>query len=371
MPGLYIHIPFCVRKCHYCDFVITVRRQTSARRSFLELIGKEADLAFESYGAMSFCSVYFGGGSPSLLEGDEMKQLHDKLRCRFSFLPDAEITAEANPGDLDRVRMNAWKEAGINRVSLGIQSMNDELLDAIGRTHSAADSERTLAELHHTGFRNISVDIMIGLPGQTARDVDETLKRVLKYEVTHVSVYDLSVHEKTLFGLKRRRGDLNLPGETEHEAMFETVTSMLESAGFPSYEVTNYARPGFESRHNLLYWQGEDYLGLGPGAWSCLRGRRFMTAGDMGTYADKIARSDLEPAASDELSGEKRKMEYLMMGLRQREGIEESMLTGTDAVRSEVNRLEENGLLERSAGRIRLTRRGRFLAESIIEILTA
>jgi oxygen-independent coproporphyrinogen-3 oxidase len=277
--GLYVHIPFCRRKCHYCNYTIWVGAGEEDRERFFRALAAEAVRAAERYGPLAFDTLYFGGGTPSLLLADEFRRVAEILRKHFRFRPGAEFTCEANPGDVDATRLAAWRREGMNRVSLGIQSFDDHLLRLMGRAHDRAAALEAVRALGGAGFDNVSFDLILRLPGQTPAGAREALEEAVRLGPRQVVLYDLNVHEGTVFGRRAREGKLDLPSEALHEAMFAAAEEVLvRRAGFRHYEVSTFARPGYEARHNLIYWRNGEYLGLGPGAFSYMQGVRYQFA---------------------------------------------------------------------------------------------
>ncbi len=372
MRGLYVHIPFCSKKCFYCDFVITVNHSAEVRKRFFKNLGKEIDFAAEKYGTLRFDTLYLGGGTPSLLSSQEMSKLLAMLRAKFEFENGYEFTCEINPGDADRHKLLFYKDLGINRMSVGAQSFNDELLKAMGRTHSAADIMRTMELLRETGFQNISVDFILKLPNQTIRDVEDSIRRAFELGAQQVSLYDLDVHEKTVYGRMQKQGKLSLPASDTHEQMFASAESILSEAGFLPYEVSNFAKPGFESKHNLIYWHNQEYLGLGPGAFSYMHGVRYQFALDVARYFKKCEAGNFANDTEDVISAEEREIENLMTGLRLRQGVDMGdFLLSKPRISNRLDFLVENNLLSKTGHRVALTARGRFLCETVIQHLIA
>lgn len=373
MRGLYLHIPFCLQKCHYCDFVITVDRSVEMRKRFFQAIEREVEQAAARYGRLSFDTLYFGGGTPSALEPEEMDHVIQRLRKTFSFAPEAETTCEVNPGDVDRRKLETYRRLGINRISVGAQSFNDRLLAEMNRPHDARAIEETAGILRELGFHNISMDLILRLPGQAPEEARNSVKQAVEMGVSQVVLYDLDVHEKTVYGWRLRQGTLSLPDEAAHARMFSEAEELLEKAGYLHYEVANFAKPGFESRHNLLYWTNQEYLGLGPGAFSYLGGIRRQFARDVGRYLAKCEAGDWTADEEETISDENREIETLLTGLRLSRGVE---LNRFDRIRGSLEKSlsepMERGLIERTGDRIALTRRGRYIAESVIgKIVTA
>lgn len=371
MTGLYVHIPFCEKKCHYCDFVTAPDTGSAARAGFLDAL--EAEIAHEAprFEGIMFDTLYAGGGTPSRLDERETERFFAALRSAFRFSPGAEVTWEANPGDVDSAKAREWRSLGVNRVSLGAQSFDDAVLARLGRAHGEADTERTFAALRAAGFDNVSLDLMLALPGQTSASARESVERVVSLSPEHVSVYELTVEPRTPFGEKRRRGELDLPSEEEALGMLVDARGRLESAGLVQYELLSHARPGRESRHNRIYWDNRTCLGLGPGAYSYVDGRRSRRAATLDEYLRKCRIGDWSDADEETLGEPARRVESLLLALRLVDGADLAHHAEAAALLAEpVARLEAGGLLERRNGRLALTERGRLFAESVFSELS-
>ncbi len=368
--GLYIHIPFCARKCFYCDFVITVKHAAGDRARFLSVLEKDLAQAARRYRHLSFATLYFGGGTPSLLTPDELRRIMAAIRHQFIIVPDAEITLELNPDDASEEKLRAFRKYGINRISIGVQSFNDRLLQQMGRLHDAEGARRALRLIRETGFTNVSADLILRLPEQTAGDVRDSVGELIKAGVSQVVLYDLDVHEKTVYGLRQRQGRLPLPEEPLHREMFSAALTALENAGFAQYEVSSFARPGFESKHNLIYWRNQDYLGLGPGAFSYLDGTRSQFAGNTTRYLEKCAADDWQPDTAEIISPHNRQVETLLTGLRLAEGIDLAQLPDLrNRLAEALPPFMEKELVQLKENRLSMTREGRFIAETILSAL--
>ncbi len=289
--GIYVHVPYCVRKCNYCDFVsFPVGRDGTPApcafmdmQSYFEKLEQETVLLSKCFmewdkptqsGNWEVDSVFFGGGTPSLADPELICRQMDDINCLFNVLPDAEISLESNPGTLTEEKLQAYRWANFNRISIGVQSLNDNVLKVMGRIHDAAEAEASY-RLARRFFDNINVDLMIGVPGQTAEIWLDTLKRVLDWEPEHLSFYSLQLEEGTPFYRDYRAGRLELPSWEENLEMYHRGLELIKAAGYHHYEVSNAAKPGFECRHNLKYWTMEPYLGLGKAAHSFMEGKRF------------------------------------------------------------------------------------------------
>ncbi|MBI4350056.1 MAG: radical SAM family heme chaperone HemW [Elusimicrobia bacterium] len=358
MRGLYVHLPFCRAKCGYCDFA-SAPGAPAEIDAFLEALAGEAS----AYGALKgkFDTLYIGGGTPSLLSARQLVKL-------FSVLSDvagplsrlAESTFEANPESLDVEKAALLKKAGMSRISLGLQASQDALLKRLGRIAMSGDFLKAFSLLREAGFDNISADLMCGLPGQTLKDFTGSIEWLLKLKPEHVSFYALEVHDGTPFSAD------GLKEEPEAAAaMYETGAAALALAGFRRYEISNFARPGHESRHNLNYWDQGEYLGLGPSAASYLGGeRRANTAGAAAYVRAALAGEEIPAQYRETLSGRKKSAEKIMLGLRKTAGIElpDDIFIEFE---QELSRLAEAGLLERSGRHIKI-REDRFYVSNAV-----
>lgn len=368
--GLYIHIPFCARKCFYCDFVITVKHSANDRFRFLSALENDLAQTARRTGRLPFTTLYFGGGTPSLLTPDELSRILTAVRQRFMIAPDAEMTLELNPDDASAEKLGAFRNGGINRISVGIQSFNNRLLRQMGRLHDAEGARQALRLIREAGFENVSADLILRLPEQTVADVRDSVGELIEAGVSQVVLYDLDVHEKTVYGLRQRQGRLPLPEEPLHREMFSAALTALENAGFAQYEVSSFARPGFESRHNLIYWRNQEYLGLGPGAFSYLDGTRSQFAGGAARYLEKCAAGDWQPDTAEIISPRNRQVETLLTGLRLAEGVALEQLPDLKSLLAEaIVPLMEKGLVRLKENRLSMTREGRFIAETILSAL--
>ncbi len=385
MRGLYIHIPFCQTRCHYCDFVTTAGHSPAIRERFLGAVSSEIKHARNCYGRpactagrgspasagrLSFDTLYLGGGTPSSLSIPELSRLVEGVHSAFEFKDGYEFTCEFNPGDGDEVKLNALREIGVNRVSLGCQSFRDAILKKLGRRHRVRDIEETVSKIRRAGIANISFDLMLRLPGQNVEDFRDSVRRCIELGAAQVSLYDLEVHEGTLFGQFQKEGKLDLPGEEDHARMYESAIEILTSAGYEHYEISNFAKPGLASRHNLIYWHNQEYLGLGPGAFTYLNGIRSQFASDLAQYLEKCEAMDWKNDSEDRLSEEEKETETLVTSLRLCEG----MAPGSfpiiyPALKDRLKTLYNEGLMEIFGGNNRLTTRGKFLSEDVFTFL--
>lgn len=340
------------------------------RGRFFRALEKELKQAHARYGRLVFDTFYLGGGTPSLLSEKEMSDLIALVRRHFDFKTGYEFTCEFNPGDADEAKIKTFAGLGINRVSLGTQAFQEKHLKNTGRLHTAADSYETAALLKKTGITNISFDFILGLPGQTLEEARFSLEEAIRLGASQVSLYDLEIHEKTFWGKEREKGKISTAPEELRAGFFQLAVEILSGAGYQQYEISTFAKPGFESRHNLIYWHNENYLGLGPGAFSYMRGIRSQFSLDVPQYLAKCEKGDWVPAVSEELSDEKKEIETLITGLRLREGISlDRFKVISDRLAAGLRELSGHGLLKEKNGRLFLTEKGRFMPESTFRLL--
>ena len=370
--GLYLHIPFCIRKCHYCNFVVSANASPALRADYFRALEKEIQHVYETTGPLIFDTVYLGGGTPSSLDAEEMTHIFSLIQKQFSWRPDAEITCEVNPGEVDERKLEAYRRLGINRISVGAQSFNDKLLKTMGRIHDAQTTVDTVSLLRSCGFKNISLDLIIRLPRQTIVDVEEALKTCADVGAEQVVIYDLNVHPRTVFGHRQNKNQLPLPSEKLHAEMMEAVERILvEQHGYIQYEISSFAKPGYESKHNLIYWNNDEYLGLGPGAFSYINGVRSVLANSVPRYIQKCLNGRWENEDEEKLTPERNEVETLLTGLRLERGIDLTRFRFIqDHLNEEIPGLLERELLKKSGNRIMLTRKGKYLAETVFTELS-
>lgn len=370
---LYIHIPFCLRKCPYCAFV-SREGSPAQREAYVELLLAEMRLAHaETPNDRPLESVYFGGGTPSLLEPSQIGRILSLAGSLFGLSPHAEITLEANPGTVDGAKLSGFRGAGINRLSLGVQSFHDCLLALLGRVHSAAQAEQAVEAARKAGFGNIGIDLIHALPGQSMEIWREDLTRALELAPEHLSVYGLTVEEGTPFA-RRYADDRDLPDEDLSADMFLVADDLLTSAGYEHYEIANYALPGYRSRHNGGYWRRDGYLGLGAGAHSLLRcghGSRFGNSCDVDEYASAVTRGELPRRDLVELSQDDALAEFMFLGLRLADGVnfqefrKEFGMGLVERFGGQMEELTDLGLMTMDEAGVRLTVRGMLLSNRV------
>lgn len=323
---LYIHIPFCERKCAYCDF-LSMPATLQIQRAYVEKLIDE--IIGESGGVRAYevTSIFIGGGTPSILPGEYILGILQAAGDYFDIRKDAEVTIEINPGTLDEHKLECYREAGINRISLGLQSADDWELKVLGRIHTYDDFLKSYQQVRLAGFSNVNVDLMSALPGQTLSSWEKTLKKVTMLRPEHISAYSLIIEEGTPFYERYGTGEKAfppLPDEDTEREMYHMTKTILEEHGYHRYEISNYARKGFDCRHNTGYWTGVDYLGLGIGAASCISGFRFKKEGNLNTYLEMASKKDFPSCIYQDiqkLSEREQMEEFMFLGLRLTEGV--------------------------------------------------
>ena len=373
---LYLHIPFCVRKCNYCDF-FSASGTPKEQADYVSAMIQEIQSYQELSGEYEVQTIFLGGGTPSLLTPEQIEKIFTTIYHIFSVNENAEITMEMNPGTVDIEKLRAMKAAGVNRLSIGLQSAQNEELKMLGRIHTYEEFLETWRLTEQAGFKNRNIDLMSALPGQTMESYEDTLSKVLALEPEHISAYSLILEEGTVFydwyeKGKLDRGAWKLPSEEEEYAMGELTIQRLAEAGMHRYEISNYAKSGKECRHNLGYWDRVEYLGIGAGSSSLIKGERFDHIRDRKAYIEKIRNG--EPILIDReiLSVESQMEEFMYLGLRKIEGVSSTDFQNyfgknVDDVYGEIlDKLEEEQLLEFSGDRIRLTHRGMDVSNCVL-----
>lgn len=373
---LYLHIPFCVKKCNYCDF-FSASGTPKEQADYVSAMVQEIQSYQELSGEYEVHTIFLGGGTPSLLTPEQIEQIFNAIYHTFSVNENAEITMEMNPGTVDIEKLRAMKAAGVNRLSIGLQSAQNEELKMLGRIHTYEEFLETWKLTEQAGFKNRNIDLMSALPGQTIESYEDTLSKVLALEPEHISAYSLILEEGTVFydwyeKGKLDRGAWKLPSEEEEYAMGELTIQRLAEAGMHRYEISNYAKSGKECRHNLGYWDRVEYLGIGAGSSSLIKGERFDHIRDRKAYIEKIRNG--EPILIDReiLSVESQMEEFMYLGLRKIEGVSRTDFQNyfgknVDDVYGEIlDKLEEEQLVEFSGDRIRLTHRGMDVSNCVL-----
>lgn len=373
--GLYIHIPFCVQKCLYCDFASGPASE-KIKRDYVNCLLKEIELSDEEYDSLLVDTVFIGGGTPSVLNADWMEEILCKLKELYEFTKDCECTIEVNPGTVDVKKLKKYREMGINRLSIGLQSCNDNELKALGRIHDFNTFEKTYSAAREAGFQNINIDLMSSIPEQTEESFIRSLKRVLALNPEHISVYSLIVEEGTPF----YEMDLRLPDEEEERRIYHETGELLKEYGYEQYEISNYAKPGMECKHNIRYWQCEEYIGFGVAAASYFNGVRRKNTENTDRYLKYMQNAAVHfNPDMDALYCEKEILtqadmisEFMFMGLRMNKGISKEEFCRRFGCTPEakfgemIAKHTQNGLLQNKDDYIRLTDKGRDICNYIM-----
>jgi len=361
-PGLYIHVPFCLSKCPYCDFYSTT--SISLIPNWLEGVLKELHIYKDRFS--TFDTIYMGGGTPSLLKPDQLSTLMDFLVRNFEFSPETEITIEANPDDITPEKLKCYRDIGINRISLGAQSFDDRALQHLKRRHTARQTEKALEWIRAEGFGNIGIDLMYGFEGQTEAAWVGTMEHALDFRPEHLSCYQMTYSEGTPFGNMLAQGRITQMGEEEGRAFFLLTSRFLEEHGYIHYEISNFARDKKHvSRHNLKYWRHVPYLGIGPGAHSFLEGRRWWNIRSVFDYCRMLSNGCPPVEETETLSEEQRRLEMLYLGLRTVDGVDLGLVDKQHQSKKIIGELMESGLVKVHADKVIPTRTGFLVADSL------
>ena len=367
--GIYVHIPFCKRKCAYCDF-ISFSGKARLIEKYVEALKREINKCKIGKEDYMVKTIYFGGGTPSFIESKYIVEILEVIKEKFNISKNAEITIEINPGTVTEEKLKDYYEVGINRISFGLQSTNSQLLKLVGRIHSYSSFLEGYNLARKTGFKNINVDLMIGLPVQTLKDVQKDLSRIIELNPEHVSVYSLILEEGTRIEEKIKNKELYLPSEKLERKMYWEVKKKLEEAGYIHYEISNFAKAGYESKHNLSCWNQEEYLGFGLAAHSYFNNVRYSNTDDFEEYFDWPENSKI---IHERQTDEDKQKEFMLLGLRKIEGVAISDFKNKFIenpiylYRETLNKLVTQGLIEVDIDSIKLTNRGIDLANLVWE----
>ena len=370
--GLYVHVPFCAKRCGYCSFN-TAPLEDGAMGRYLEALRREIALlgALPWASRIRLATIFFGGGTPSLLEADELAAVLDGIRAGFDVVADAEITVECNPESVTRAKLEGYRAAGVNRLSLGVQSLDDAILPQLGRLHDARGARAAFDAARDAGCANLSVDLMFGLPGLDLDGWTRAVDRVLGWQPDHLSAYGLTLDAGSLWGAAGVEG---LPAEQEQIDQYWGLARAAAAHGLEHYEISNYARPGFRSRHNQIYWHAAEYLAAGPGACGFVGRVRYANVKATPRYCQVLENGALPVASAEELSARQRLAERLLLGLRTADGVPatwlETRLDGDRALRQRIEGWRAKTLLVDVADRVRLTEAGFLLSDALfVELL--
>ncbi|SDI34478.1 radical SAM family heme chaperone HemW [Natribacillus halophilus] len=368
--GTYVHIPFCHQICHYCDFnKVLIKNQPVDE--YLAALQREGELRLDG-GAHPMDTLYIGGGTPTSLSAEQLQTLFVNLqRAGLSWDEQSEVTVEVNPDGIDEQRLYALKDAGVNRLSIGVQTFSPTLLETIGRTHSVDDVGETISLARELGFNNISIDLMFALPGQTMDQWEETLQQAIVLAPDHVSAYGLKIEAKTQFYNWLQTGQLQPLSEDEEADMYDILLSRLEHSGYGQYEISNFAKTGKESQHNLLYWRNQSYLALGAGAHGYVEGERYGNILPIPHYLKTVQKGTLPERSREAVSIQAQMEEEMFLGLRLQEGVHiphfnHKFNTSFHDIYGDAYRhLINDGLLQDEGGRLTLTEKGKLLGNEV------
>ncbi|WP_027415799.1 radical SAM family heme chaperone HemW [Aneurinibacillus terranovensis] len=370
--SVYIHIPFCTNKCYYCDFNSYVTKNPQLVWDYLYALEKEMAETVDRHPPQEIQTIFVGGGTPTFLEPDQMEYFLGTVAAHFPNRSETlEFTMEANPGTTDVEKLQVMKAGGVNRLSFGVQSFDDALLKKIGRIHDKEQVLRSLANAKQIGFTNLSIDLIFGLPGQTVDLFQATLDQAFALDLPHFSSYSLKVEENTLFHTWYEKGSLLLPTEDEEVEMYECLMDQMEKHGYRQYEISNFARPGYESRHNMTYWKNEEYYGIGAGAHGYVRGRRHANAGPLQQYMQLIHEKGLPRVEEFAVDRQEQMEDHMMVGLRLMQGVSASGFTARfgETIQQHfgftVDELINLHLLEWEGDYLHLTKRGILLGNEV------
>ncbi|QHZ47727.1 MULTISPECIES: radical SAM family heme chaperone HemW [unclassified Bacillus (in: firmicutes)] len=373
MKSAYIHIPFCEHICHYCDFN-KFFIQSQPVDEYLRSLEKEMANSMEEAGHPELRTIFIGGGTPTSLSAGQLEQLLDSIRNILKPSENLiEFAVEANPDDLSSEKLNVLKAAGVNRLSFGVQTFEDELLEKIGRVHKQKDVLVSFERARSAGFDNISLDLMFGLPGQQIDHLAASLDTALALGAEHYSVYSLIVEPKTVFYNLMKKGRLHLPPQDQEAEMYELVMNKMAEADISQYEISNYAKKGCESKHNLTYWNNEEYFGFGAGAHGYINGKRTVNAGPVKHYIDLIDNCGFPYKETHQVTRNERIEEEMFLGLRKTAGVSkvrffEKYGEALDSLFPEVLRtLEEKGLIQNTSKSVCLTHHGKLLGNEVFQ----
>ncbi|MDD4389945.1 MAG: radical SAM family heme chaperone HemW [Eubacteriales bacterium] len=373
--GLYIHIPFCKKKCVYCDFLSFECDDFLVQNKYVDAILNEVELKCREYAGYSVDTIFIGGGTPSILQEGQIERIIKKVRESFRMCENAEITIESNPGTLTREKLTEYRRVGINRLSVGVQSFDDELLKLIGRIHTVEDVRDSLREARNAGFDNINIDLMFSIPGHSKEKWHATLEKAVEMDPQHISFYSLQLEEGTPLFEAFKQGKFNPASDEEDREMYHYGINFLKEAGYQHYEISNAAKPQGECKHNMKYWSMQDYLGIGIGAHSFMRGIRFSNTSDIREYIAESGGCGYKTYTVNSIRDDAG--EFMFTGLRKVEGIDLSEFEqrlGTSFFdfyapeQDEINEYINNGFLELRGDKMRLTEKGIDISNDIMAV---
>ena len=370
--GIYIHIPFCVKKCNYCDFY-SVKWDEISESKYI----KSAINEIKSYSALSnkfvVDSIFIGGGTPSIVNPKNLENMINVIKSIFKVEENAEISMEANPNTLNKGNLNDYSSIGINRLSIGIQSLNDDILKRIGRIHNSKEALEAIEKAKQCGFANINADVMFNIPGQTIDDINNTISKLIKKDIKHISFYSLKLEKGTPMYTLEKNKEIFLPEEDEEREMYYAGRNIMEANNLFQYEISNFAAKGYECRHNLKYWSQEEYVGIGPSAHSFLKNKRFNNPSDLKEYILSGGNSNFQRNILEVMDDNQMIFEYIILRLRLTEGLKFADFENKFSVNfkevyaKQIEYLLKNNLIEIDDAAVRLTKRGMDISNYVFE----
>ncbi|WP_313163766.1 radical SAM family heme chaperone HemW [Sedimentibacter sp.] len=371
--GIYIHVPFCKQKCNYCDFY-SIKWNYKTENKYVEAMLNEIKSYKEKLNGFIADTIFFGGGTPTIVKPDNLKRIIEEINDLIAIDKNAEITIEANPNTLSDENLTAYKEIGINRLSIGIQSLNDEILKKIGRIHNGDEALNSIDRAKKNGFENINADVMFNIHGQTVRDVEDTIEMIIEKDIKHISFYSLKLEKGTPLYIMEQNNKIVMPEEDYEREMYYAGRSVIEKHNLIQYEISNFAVKGYECKHNLKYWNQEEYIGLGPSAHSFLKNIRFSNSSDLNLYCENLQSNKLEKIIHEELSEDDLIFEYIMLRLRLTEGINTDEFNNKFSAdfmkmyENQIDYLHKNNLIYVGKNNIKLTEKGMDISNYVITI---
>ncbi|WP_019228898.1 radical SAM family heme chaperone HemW [Sedimentibacter sp. B4] len=371
--GVYIHVPFCKKKCNYCDFY-SVKWDDEWETKYTEAVIHEINSYKEMLGHKYIVdTVYFGGGTPTIIKPSNLKRILDSISLIADIDKDAEISMEANPNTLTDENLNQYRETGINRLSIGIQSLNDEILKKIGRIHNSKEALEAIDRAKKHGFENINADAMFNIPVQTTSDIEDTLTRIMERGVKHISFYSLKLEKGTPLHSMEQKNLITMPDEDEERNMYYKGRIVMEKNNLFQYEISNFAVEGFSCRHNLKYWNQEEYIGIGPSAHSFMNSIRYSNPSDLNLYCKNSIENNFNRIIQEEMNKEELMFEYIMLRLRLTEGLDAAEFKRkfnvdfNEKYSEQIKYLTDNKLIEYNGSIVKLTQRGMDISNYVFE----
>ncbi|WP_064091601.1 radical SAM family heme chaperone HemW [Rossellomorea aquimaris] len=367
----YIHIPFCEHICHYCDFN-KFFLEGQPVDEYITRLGEEMKMRVRNQASEQLETIFVGGGTPTALNANQLDKLCTEINTHLPF-ETGEFTFEANPGDLSEDKLRVLKDHGVNRLSFGVQSFNNDLLKGIGRTHKSEDVYSSIEAAQKVGFTNISIDLIYSLPKQTEEDFQDTLRKALDLNLPHYSAYSLIVEPKTVFYNLMRKGNLPLPSQEQEANMYEILIDTMEEYGLNQYEISNFAKKGYESKHNLVYWDNDEYYGLGAGAHGYINGVRYSNYGPLKKYMEPIQQGKAPTIQEHHVTKGEMMEEEMFLGLRKVDGVNKAVFERKfgcsieSVFQSSIEKMKDRNLITVSENSICLTKQGRFLGNEVFQ----